>query len=116
MENCGSPERYSPNSTASETVESSMGEMSSIVSRRPSLRNQSKDSRWMSMRLGRSRTCLRRENEWRARGDVPVLAKENRLPYWLYMRGGAEKRACKGGRFRTSAQPPTIAEASLQPQ
>src|SRR3954452_2720429 len=87
--------------------------MSSIVSRSPSFRNQSKDSRWMSMRLGRSRTCLRRENEWRARGAVTVLAKENSLPYWLYNEelqrknkqwGGAEKGVL-GGRPDVGATP-----------
>src|SRR5438477_6931841 len=69
--------------------------MSSIVSRRPSVRNQSKDSRWISIRLGRSRTCLRRENDLRARGAVTVLAKKNSLPYWLRNEGEAEKRACE---------------------
>src|ERR671912_193235 len=49
--------------------------MSSIVSRRPSSRNQSKLAFWMSIRLGRSRTCLRREKFLRARGAVTRVVK-----------------------------------------
>src|ERR687892_324903 len=60
--------------------------MSSIVSRRPSCMNQSKDAFWMSMRLGRSRTCFRREKLLRARGATATLLKCDCLPLtacWL---------------------------------
>src|SRR5947209_14941045 len=68
-----------------------MGEMSSMVSRSPSLRNQSNDSRWMSIRLGRSRTCLRRENDLRARGAVTELAKKKASLTGYEVSGEAEK-------------------------
>src|ERR671935_1948414 len=56
--------------------------MSSIVSRRPSLRNHSKEAFWMSMRFGRSSTCLRREKLLRARGAETMVVKfEISLPY-----------------------------------
>src|SRR5207237_7764986 len=71
--------------------------MSSIVSRSPSLRNQSKDSRWMSIRLGRSRTCLRREKDLRARGAVTVWAKKNSLPWVLCGEGRRGKNGGQGG-------------------
>src|SRR4051794_41944964 len=45
-----------------------MGEMSLMVSRRPPSRNHSNDAFWMAIRFGRSRTCLRREKVFRARG------------------------------------------------
>src|SRR5262252_1283090 len=50
--------------------------MSPIVSRRPSSRNHWNEAFWMSIRLGRSRTCWRRENDLRARGEATVLVKE----------------------------------------
>ena len=53
--------------------------MSSIVSRSPSSRNHWNEAFWMSIRLGRSRTCFRRENVLRARGATAVLLK-NSLP------------------------------------
>src|SRR5215217_4268025 len=54
--------------------------MSSIVSRRPSSRNQRNDAVWMSIRLGRSRTCFRREKLLRARGAAtPLLNDEASL-------------------------------------
>src|SRR5947207_1437601 len=49
--------------------------MSSIVSRRPSSRNQPNDAFWMSIRFGRSRTCFRREKLLRAPGAAIVLLK-----------------------------------------
>src|SRR6187551_2730427 len=52
-----------------------MGEMSSIVSRSPSSRNHWNEAFWMSIRLGRSRTCFRREKLLRARGATAVLLK-----------------------------------------
>src|SRR2546421_12989932 len=67
--------------------------MSSMVSRRPSLRNQSKDSRWMSIRLGRSRTCLRREKDLRAAGAVTVWAKEIVPPLGAMRRGAKREEA-----------------------
>src|SRR6478735_254726 len=60
-----------------------MGEMSSIVSRRPSFRNQSNEAFWMSIRLGRSRTCFRREKLLRARGAATRVLKAGCLPYCL---------------------------------
>ena len=48
------PSVYLPNCTASVPVKSSIGEMSSMVSRRPSFRNHSNDERWIAMRFGTS--------------------------------------------------------------
>src|SRR5215217_8545653 len=59
-----------------------MGEMSSIVSRRPSLRNQSNDALWMSIRFGSSRTSLMREKDVRARGAATLAVKRYSLPYY----------------------------------
>src|SRR5215210_7896405 len=60
--------------------------MSEIVSRRPSSRNQRKDAFWMSIRLGRSRTCFRREKLLRARGAAtPLLNYEASLGNGLRM-------------------------------
>src|SRR5579864_1089913 len=50
--------------------------MSSIVSRRPSSRNHWNEAFWMSMRLGRSRTCSILEKDLRARGEATVVVKE----------------------------------------
>src|SRR5215210_899285 len=62
--------------------------MSEIVSRRPSSRNQRKDAFWMSIRLGRSRTCFRREKLLRARGAAtPLLNYEASLGNGLRMCG-----------------------------
>src|SRR5580765_3232953 len=59
-----------------------MGEMSSMVSRRPSLRNQSNDALWMSIRFGSSRTSLMREKDVRARGAATLAVKRYSLPYY----------------------------------
>src|SRR5213596_2327114 len=84
--------------------------MSSIVSRRPSLRNQSKEAFWMSMRFGRSRTCFRREKLLRARGAATMVVKvEISLPYGS--EGGNEL-----GTGETSAEPPSIADIALPRQ
>src|SRR6478752_4781016 len=81
--------------------------MSSIVSRRPSLRNHSNDAFWMSIRLGRSRTCFRREKLVRARGATVVLLKMRQPPL----------TACRGGRARTlGAELHRIADAHAPPQ
>src|SRR5918999_3660050 len=54
--------------------------MSPIVSRRPSSMNHWKDAFWMSIRLGRSRTCFRCEKLLRARGaTTPLLNYEASL-------------------------------------
>src|SRR5262245_52596470 len=98
--------------------------MSSIVSRSPSFRNQSKDSRWMSIRLGRSRTCLRREKDLRARGAVTVWAKEIVPPLGaMVMRGEAGSggdQAYYGVRAGKTGccvgEPPSIGQPTLQPQ
>src|SRR5215211_3201087 len=73
--------------------------MSSIVSRRPSSMNQWKDTFWMSIRLGRSRTCFRREKLLRARGAAtPLLNYEASLGNGLRIFG--ELRADVDGRNR----------------
>src|SRR5215831_6645572 len=56
--------------------------MSSMVSRRPSLRNQSNDAFWMSIRFGSSRTSLMREKDVRARGAATLAVKRYSLPYY----------------------------------
>src|SRR6058998_1672502 len=77
--------------------------MSSIVSRRPSFKNHSKEAFWMSMRLGRSRTCLRREKLLRARGAATMVVKfEISLPYGSM--GG--KRGNVGGTAQHSGTGP----------
>src|SRR5215211_4922099 len=53
--------------------------MSPIVSRSPSVMNQSKEAFWMSIRLGRSRTCFRREKLFRARREATLLVKNGDL-------------------------------------
>src|ERR1043166_4042948 len=55
--------------------------MSSIVSLRPSSRNHWNEAFWMSIRLGRSSTCLRREKLLRARGAATRVVKSGCLPY-----------------------------------
>src|SRR5215216_2192303 len=100
--------------------------MSSIVSRRPSSRNHWNDAFWMSIRLGRSRTCFRREKLLRARGAATPLVNyeaslENGSERWrtqartwtagtgqLSERGQAYARA-KGRPWRSAG---SIAEAS----
>src|SRR6266536_2532883 len=85
--------------------------MSSIVSRRPSFRNQSKEAFWMSIRLGRSRTCLRREKLLRARGAATVVVKfEISLPY------GSEGAGRAQAQGQTSAEPRSIPQAVQSPQ
>ena len=42
--------------------------------------NHAKEAFWMSIRLGRSRTCFRRENVLRALGAATLLVKWNFLP------------------------------------
>src|SRR5690348_16353090 len=54
--------------------------MSSMVSRRPSSRNHWNEAFWISIRLGRSRMCSRRENDLRARGEATVVVKKSGLP------------------------------------
>src|ERR1051325_3352159 len=55
--------------------------MSLIVSRRPSFLNHSNEAFWMSIRLGRSSTCLRREKLLRARGAATRAARLGGPPY-----------------------------------
>src|SRR5215203_2170306 len=55
--------------------------MSLIVSCRPSFRNHWNEAFWMSIRLGRTRTCLRREKLVRARGAATMVVKRCSLPY-----------------------------------
>src|ERR1044072_7530035 len=81
--------------------------MSSIVSRRPSFRNHSNDAFWISIRLGRSRTCFRREKLVRARGATVVLLKMRQPPLTACRVGGARK---------LGAEPRRIADAHAPPQ
>src|ERR1700681_2248776 len=86
------PMEYEPNWTASVPVKSSIGEMSSMVSRSPSLRNHSNDERWMSMRSGTSSTFPRRENERRTRAALTLLKS----------RGLLDEHGGHGGRTRAA--------------
>src|SRR6058998_3775357 len=86
-----------------------MGEMSSIVSRRPSLRNQSNDAFWMSIRFGSSRTSLMREKDVRARGAATLAVKRYSLPYYSEESEISDRRkrrnvtrTCKGTQRRGS--------------
>src|SRR2546423_15080648 len=82
--------------------------MSLIVSRRPPSRNHSNDAFWMSIRFGRSRTCLRREKVFRARGAaarVLVNGEEASL-----------KNGSEGGKRRASAPPPRPSQLPPEPQ
>src|SRR5690242_11399206 len=66
--------------------------MSSIVSLRPSFRNQSNDAFWMSIRFGSSRTSLIREKEVRARGAATLAVKRYSLPYYSEESGISDRR------------------------
>src|SRR3954451_21659170 len=89
-----------------------MGEMSSIVSRRPSLRNQSNDALWMSIRFGSSRTSLIREKDVRARGAATLAVKRYSLPYY------SEESEISGRRKRAVRQrePARVANAGVVTQ
>src|SRR5918992_3810232 len=81
--------------------------MSFIVSRRPSSMNQWKDAFWMSIRLGRSRTCFRREKLLRARGAAtPLLNYEaslgNGLEMWKNVQADVDGRNRPAYRRTTS--------------
>src|SRR4051812_5985661 len=80
--------------------------MSSIVSRRPSFRNHSNDAFWMSIRLGRSRTCFRREKLVRARGATVVLLKMRQPPLTACRVGGARKPGTEPRRIADARAPP----------
>src|SRR3954453_3289970 len=84
--------------------------MSSIVSRRPSSRNQWNEAFWMSIRLGRSRTCLRREKLQRALGAATLVVNEIQPP----PREVAGMRTGEDG--GTSAQPARLAKEGSSPQ
>ena len=84
------PSVYLPNCTARVPVKSSIGEMSSIVSRRPSLMNHSNEERWMSMRLGTSRTFSSLEKVWRTRAAGRVLKSRG-----LLTRAGGGRRSAR---------------------
>src|SRR5215211_5153344 len=77
--------------------------MSLIVSCRPSFRNHWKDAFWMSIRLGRSRTCLRREKLVRARGAATLVVKRYSLPY-------SERENPDRRRRKTTARPVKVPE------
>src|ERR671937_206408 len=80
-----------------------MGEMSSIVSWRPSFMNQSKDAFWMSIRFGRSSTCFRREKLLRARRAATLLVKKRDLPLGRVERQMAGENG-KGGATHKSSR------------
>src|SRR5262245_32537345 len=83
--------------------------MSSMVSRRPSLRNHSNEAFWMSIKLGRSRTCFRREKLLRARGATVVLLKMRQPP--LTACGDGD-----GGARKARAEPRRLADRHTPPQ
>src|SRR5919198_2527742 len=83
--------------------------MSSIVSRRPSSRNHRKEAFWMSIRLGRSRTCLRREKLLRARGAATGVVNGKVPPL-------SKKTAAGFTNRRTWAQPARVPDQGSQPQ
>src|SRR4051794_4576606 len=87
--------------------------MSSIVSRRPSFRNHSNEAFWMSIRLGRSRTCFRREKLVRARGATDVLLKMRQPPFAACRVGRARK--LEAGQAKR-AEPRILADAHAPPQ
>src|SRR5205809_5185961 len=79
--------------------------MSSIVSRRPSSRNHWNEAFWMSMRLGRSRTCLRREKLVRALGAATLVVKDA-----ASLRDAVRSRTASGQTWTagTTAQPARV--------
>src|ERR1051326_1524787 len=88
--------------------------MSSIVSRRPSSRNHWNEAFWMSIRLGRSRTCSRREKDLRARGEATFVVKENSLPWDV--RDQATRAVRLTDERGTSAQPVRVPDMTPPPQ
>src|SRR5205085_12014090 len=83
--------------------------MSSMVSRRPSFRNQLNDAFWMSIRFGSSRTSLMREKDVRARGAATLAVKRYSLPYYSEESEISDRqkrrnvtRTCKGTQRRGS--------------
>src|SRR3954451_18735324 len=93
--------------------------MSSLVSRRPSSRNHWNEALWMSIRLGRSRTWGRRENDLRARGEATLVVKKSGLPVdgrVLAKSGRANRRTSVTSRRDVGAQPTRIAIEPPSPQ
>src|SRR5688500_15984299 len=88
--------------------------MSAIVSRRPSFLNHSNEAFWMSIRLGRSRTCFRREKLLRARGATAVLLKLLQPPLWLRAKSecGQSETADVGATPKGSESGPPAASKS----
>src|ERR1022692_1468629 len=70
--------------------------MSSMVSRRPSSRNHLNEDFWISIRLGRSSTCSRRENDLRARGDATLVVKEKASLGGRAKSGGSRHAGMRG--------------------
>src|SRR3954454_14970 len=89
-----------------------MGEMSSIVSRSPSLRNQSNDALWMSIRFGSSRTSLIREKDVRARGAATLAVKRYSLPYYSEESEISDRRK----RAERQREPARVPNAGAPPQ
>src|SRR5205814_3834456 len=90
--------------------------MSSIVSRRPSSRNHWNEAFWMSIRLGRSSTCSRRENDLRARGEATFVVKEKASlgdvrNQRIQACGNADERNVGATRQGTGDDPFTASEA-----
>src|SRR5918998_2352061 len=95
-----------------------MGEMSSIVSRRPPFSvstSQEKDFFWMSIRLGTSRTFSSRANERRVRG----AAMEAKTATPLGLASGQRAVALGGdlprGTAGAEARPTKIAQGETDP-
>src|SRR5580765_4906573 len=89
-----------------------MGEMSAMVSRRPSFLNQSNDAFWMSIRFGSSRTSLMREKEVRARGAATLAVKRYSLPYYSEESGISDRRK----RAERQREPARVAKPRPPPQ
>src|SRR4051794_6916703 len=88
-----------------------MGLMSSIVSRRPPVSgstSHSKERRWMSMRLGTSRTLDRRAKLRRVRS----AARAGTTAAPREVRGGRDERGLSGGR---KTRPVNLAQAEADP-
>src|SRR5262245_55808578 len=86
--------------------------MSSMVSRSPSLRNQSNDAFWMSIRCGSSRTCFTREKEVRARGAATLVVKRYSLP----QNGETDEKSRTGENGGTSARLARVAKTHAATQ
>src|SRR5918992_4867792 len=89
--------------------------MSRMVSFRPSDLNQSNETFWMSIRLGRSRTCFKREKLFRARGAATLVVKRYSLPQnWRFAKMDRRKRRDVGATLKGSERGVSSARAGLR--